>query len=70
MTEWNYDWKKASLTLLVLVLGSCFIFGINSAGVKNPAWDNFGMYVVPTLFVISFTPFPIQKLITKWRNKK
>ena len=68
--EWNYNKWKALLTAVVLVAGACFIFGINSSGYKNPAWDNFAIYVIPCLLIISFAPLPIQNLIKNIGAKK
>ncbi len=67
--EWEYNWKKALLTSVVLLAGSCIIFAINSSGVRNPAWNNFGMVVVPSLLFISFAPLGFSNLITKWRKE-
>ncbi len=68
--EHDYNFKLALFTAVVLILGSVFVFAINSSSSVNPQWGNFGAVVIPSLLFISFAPLGIEKLINKKESGK
>jgi hypothetical protein len=71
MGEFIYDWKKAGLSLLVLLLGSFCIISINSSNQKaiDINWDGIYLFLVPIITFICFFPILVIKIITKIRKK-
>ena len=66
--EITYTWKFALFTAIVLTFCSVIIFSVNASGYKNPQWENFGMIVIPSLWMLSFFPLIIPKINFKRKN--
>jgi hypothetical protein len=67
----EYSWRQAFVTSIVLILGSMFIFAINSKDTINPAWGNFFLIIPASLISISFFPVILtEKIITPIKERK
>ena len=66
----EYSWKQALFSFAVLIAGATFIFAVNSSGFKNPAWDNFFYFIIPSSLTLCFMPVVIaEKIIPTIQNK-
>jgi hypothetical protein len=66
-----YSWKQAIFSFVVLILGGCFIFAVNSRGAILPAWENFFYILIPGgLFVCFFPVILVEKIITPIKEKR
>lgn len=68
--EFEYDLKMALLTAFVLTFGGLIVFSINAKDYVNPNWEGFTYIVIPILWILSFAPLGIAKIITKIQNGK
>lgn len=66
--EFEYNWKMALLTALVLSFGGAMIYSMNSVGSKAN-WDMFGLVVIPFLWLLSFAPLLVVKIINKIKKE-
>lgn len=65
MGEFIYDWKKAGISLVILLLGTFLIVSINASNVKasNVNWFNIYLFLTPIFSFICFFPILLMNKI-------